>query len=103
MRIVNGSTVESPDREISITRIFNAPREMVYEVWTDPKHVAVWWGPKVFTNPVCEMDVRPGGKFRIVMRAPDGAKYPYTGIYLEVVPPERLVYRRPERGWGGLA
>ena len=61
-------------------------------MWTDPKHVAVWWGPKVFTNPVCEMDVRPGGKFRIVMRAPDGAEYPYTGIYLEVVPPERIVY-----------
>ncbi len=57
-------------RELNITRIFDAPRSLVFKMWTDPKHVAQWWGPKGFTNPVCERDVRPGGALRIVMRGP---------------------------------
>jgi uncharacterized protein YndB with AHSA1/START domain len=80
------------EREVVITRIFDAPRELVFKAWTDPKHVAQWWGPKGFTNPVCEMDVRPGGALRIVMRAPDGAEHPMKGVFREVVELERLVF-----------
>ena len=71
-------------RELTIARIVDASRELVFKAWTDPKQVAQWWGPKGFTNPVCEMDVRPGGAFRIVMRAPDGIEYPTTGIFSEI-------------------
>ncbi len=80
------------ERELTITRILDAPRELVFKVWTDPKHLAQWWGPQGFTNPVCEIDLRPGGALRIVMRAPDGAEHPMTGIYREIVAPERLVF-----------
>jgi uncharacterized protein YndB with AHSA1/START domain len=80
------------NREITITRVFNAPRELVFKAWTDPKQLAEWWGPKGFTNPVCEVDLRPGGALRIVMRAPDGADYPMKGVFREIVPPSRLVF-----------
>lgn len=79
------------DREFVITRVFDAPRELVFDAWTEPRHMAQWWGPRTFTNPVCEMDVRPGGAYRIVMRSPDGIEYPLTGVYREVVKPVRLV------------
>jgi uncharacterized protein YndB with AHSA1/START domain len=82
----------SNEREIIITRLFDAPPEVVFEAWTDPEHLAQWWGPEGFTNPVCELDVRVGGSWRIVMRAPDGAMYPCRGVYLEIVAPERLVF-----------
>ena len=78
-------------RDLVITRIFDAPRELVFKAWTDPKHVAQWWGPKGFTNPVCELDVRPGGAIRIDMRGPDGVVYPMKGVFHEIVEPERLV------------
>ncbi len=74
-----------------ITRVFDAPRDLVFKAWTDPKHVAQWWGPKGFTNPVCELDVRPGGAIRIDMRGPDGVIYPMKGVFHEIVEPERLV------------
>jgi uncharacterized protein YndB with AHSA1/START domain len=80
------------EREVIITRVFDAPRELVFQAWTDPKHLARWWGPKDWTNPVCEVDVRVGGAWRIVMRAPDGGEYPCGGVYREIVPPERLVF-----------
>jgi len=79
-------------REFVITREFDAPRERVWKAWTEAKHMAQWWGPHHFTNPVCEMDVRPGGAWRIVMRGPDGADHPAKGVYREVVPPARLVF-----------
>jgi uncharacterized protein YndB with AHSA1/START domain len=82
----------SNEREIVITRLFDAPPEVVFEAWTDPEHLAQWWGPEGFTNPVCELDVRVGGSWHIVMRAPDGAMYPCRGVYLEIVAPERLVF-----------
>lgn len=78
--------------DLVITRVFDAPRELVFKAWTDPKHVAQWWGPHGFTNPVCELDVRPGGAIRIHMRGPDGTIYPMTGVYQEIVEPERLVF-----------
>ncbi len=79
-------------REFVITREFDAPRELVFQAWTDPKHLAQWWGPKGFTNPVCEWDVRPGGKIYDVMRAPNGDRYPMGGEFREIVPPEKLVF-----------
>ena len=82
----------SNEREIVITRLFDAPPEVVFEAWTDPEHLAQWWGPEGFTNPVCELDVRVGGSWRIIMRAADGALYPCRGVYLEIVAPERLVF-----------
>jgi uncharacterized protein YndB with AHSA1/START domain len=77
--------------EFTITRVFDAPRELVFKCWTDPGHMARWRGPEHFTNPVCEMDVRPGGAFRIVMRGPDGSDNPMKGIFREIVPPEKIV------------
>lgn len=80
------------NQDVVIERIFDAPRELLFKVWTDPKHVQQWWGPEVFTNPLVEIDARPGGKLLIHMQAPDGAIYPDTGVFHEVVPPERLVF-----------
>jgi uncharacterized protein YndB with AHSA1/START domain len=79
------------NREFVITRIFDAPRSLVFKMWTDPTHMAQWWGPRGFTNPVCDMDARPGGAIRIVMRGPGGVDYPMTGVFHEIVAPERLV------------
>jgi uncharacterized protein YndB with AHSA1/START domain len=80
------------DREIVATRVFDAPRDLVYQVWTDPKHISNWYGPRGFTTTTHEMDVRPGGVWRHVMRGPDGTEYPNEIVYVEVLPPERLVY-----------
>jgi len=90
--MVTSSTKPNEDHELGLTRLFDAPRELVFKVWTDPKHVARWWGPHRFTNPVCELDLRPGGAILIHMRSPDGIVYPMTGVFQEVVPPERLVF-----------
>jgi uncharacterized protein YndB with AHSA1/START domain len=78
--------------ELFLTRTFDAPRKLVFEVWTDPKHLAQWWGPHGFTTTIREMDVRPGGVWRYAMRGPDGNEYPFDGVYLEVVEPELLVF-----------
>jgi uncharacterized protein YndB with AHSA1/START domain len=86
------NTEQLTQRELTITRIFDAPRELVFAMWTDPVHLTKWWGPKGFTNPVCEVDAKPGGALRIVMRAPDGAEHPMKGTFVEVSPPERLVF-----------
>src|SRR5437016_3052796 len=80
------------EREITITRMFDAPRTAVFQAWTDAGQLAQWWGPKGFTNPVCEIDVRVGGAIRINMRNPDGNIYPMQGEFREIVPPERLVF-----------
>jgi uncharacterized protein YndB with AHSA1/START domain len=68
------------EREVVITRIYDAPRPLVFKAWIDPKHLKRWWGPGVFTNPVCEVDARVGGAWRIVMRSPDGIDYPCGGV-----------------------
>jgi len=70
-------------------------------VWTDPAHLAQWWGPDGFTNPVCEVDLRPGGALRIHMRGPDGTVYPMTGVYREISAPERLVFASSALGKDG--
>ena len=83
---------DTSGREIVITRLFDAPREMVWAAWTDPKQVVQWWGPRGFTTTIQEMDVRPGGVWRLVMRGPDGAEYPNKSVFTEVVKPERIVF-----------
>ena len=92
MVATTSATGQRNERTVVITRVFDAPRELVWKAWTDPRHVAQWWGPQGFTNPVCEMDVRPGGALRIVMRAPDGAEHPMRGVFREILEPERLVF-----------
>jgi uncharacterized protein YndB with AHSA1/START domain len=79
------------DRAIVITRTFNAPRELVFKVWTEPQHITQWWGPKGFTTRVTELDFRSGGQWRYVMLGPDGTEYPVKGVFREIVAPERIV------------
>lgn len=74
-----------------VTRVFDAPRELVWKAWTDPKYVKQWWGPHGFTTPVCEMDFRVGGRSLYCMRTPDGQEF-WNGVeYIEIVPPEKIV------------
>jgi uncharacterized protein YndB with AHSA1/START domain len=80
------------NKQLTITRIFNAPRQLVFDVWTQPEHLASWWGPRGFTNPVCEVDAKPGGKLRIDMKGPDGVTYPMTATFEEVKRPEKLIF-----------
>jgi len=91
------------DRVLIITRTFDAPRALVWRAFSDPFHLRQWWGPKGFTNPVCELDFRPGGHWHHVMRGPDGREYPTDSTFIEIVPEERIVYRNaPSKGevWG---
>ena len=81
----------SADRELVLTRLINAPREKVYRAWTEPELLKQWFAPKPYTTPIVEIDVRPGGSAYFVMRGPDGKDLPNHGVYLEVVPNERLV------------
>lgn len=85
------------DREIVITRVFNAPRSLVFEAWTTPEHVRRWYSAEPLG--VCEIDLRVDGRWRYVMRAPDGGEHGFSGEYREIVPPERLVYTE---GYEGL-
>lgn len=77
---------------IVMTHVFDAPRALVFEAWTKAEHVAHWWDPSGEPLSVCEIDLRPNGVFRWVNRGADGAEYPFTGTYLEIAPPERLVF-----------
>ncbi|TGL32473.1 ATPase [Leptospira koniambonensis] len=79
-------------KEIIGIKTFDAPRELVWDAWTDPKHVAIWWGPNGFTNTIHEMSVKPGGIWRFIMHGPDGVDYPNRIEFIEVVKPEKLVY-----------
>jgi len=79
------------DRELVLTRIIPAKREKLYRAWTEPELLKQWFAPAPYTTPVAELDVRPGGTTRIVMRDPDGNDLPNPGVYLEVVPNERIV------------
>jgi uncharacterized protein YndB with AHSA1/START domain len=81
-----------PAPELLITRVFDAPRALVFAAWTRPEHLAGWWGPQGFVNVAWEMDVRPGGAWFRRMQAPDGTRYTKHGVYREVVAPERLVF-----------
>ncbi|HVY54341.1 MAG TPA: SRPBCC domain-containing protein [Thermodesulfobacteriota bacterium] len=79
------------ERELRMSRMIDARPGRVFRAWTDPREVAEWWGPHGFTNPVCELDVRPGGRIRIDMTSPEGTVYPMKGFFHEITPHERLV------------
>ena len=79
------------DRELLITRTFDAPRQLVFEAITQPAHVRNWYGPSALTITVCEIDLRVGGKWRYVLQAPDGGEHAFSGEYLEIEAPKRLV------------
>ena len=88
-----GDLAGSPEREIVTTRVLDAPPELVFAAWTDPQRIVAWWGPRGFSTTVHEMDVRPGGLWRFVMHGPDGRDYPNENRYVEIVPPERIVFQ----------
>lgn len=85
-------TGAQPEKELVITRVFDAPRSLVFKAWTDPNIIARWWGPKGFTTPFCKIDLRVGGVFHYCMRSPEGRDYWGKGFYREIVEPERLVF-----------
>ncbi len=98
-RAASGVAALAGEREIACTRVFDAPRDLVWQMFTDPKHIPHWWGPRGFTTTVQQMDVRPGGEWRLVMRGPDGRDYHNRIIYREVEKPARLVFENsPEKG-----
>jgi uncharacterized protein YndB with AHSA1/START domain len=86
------SVTTPTDREIVMTRLFDAPRSVVFDAWTKAEHVAHWWDPSGVPLSVCEIDLRPNGAFRWVNRGPNGVEYPFTGTYREIMAPERLVF-----------
>lgn len=90
------ASTSTADREIVLSREYDAPRELVWRAYTDPAHLPVWWGPNGFTNTVHEMDVRVGGRWRFMMHGPDGKDWPNRIVYQEVVQPERLVFLHGE-------
>ena len=86
--------------DLIITRQIAAPRRLIWKAWTDPEHLKQWWAPAPITTPECEMDLRPGGTLRTLMRAPDGTEYPTSGCFLELVENERIVFTDAlEAGW----
>lgn len=98
---IRSKPVPKVGQEVVITRTFNAPRALVFECWTNPKHLAAWWGPHQFDNPRCEIDARPGGLIHIDMRGPDGTTIPMGGTVQEIAPPERLVFTSRANFEGG--
>jgi uncharacterized protein YndB with AHSA1/START domain len=92
---------EFADRELVISRIINAPRELVWQAMTDPQHVVHWWGPRGFSTTIEEMDFRVGGVWKHVMHGPDGADYPNRSVFREIVKPERIAYSHGGHKEGG--
>jgi uncharacterized protein YndB with AHSA1/START domain len=87
-------------QEITISRVYDAPRELVWRAWTEPEELVQWWGPKGWSTPIetVTMDVRPGGEFRLTSTSDQGEQMPVVGVYREVVEPERLVLEEPAEG-----
>jgi uncharacterized protein YndB with AHSA1/START domain len=93
MEAKSSQPAQPAPRELHLTRTFDAPRELVWQAWTDPAHLAAWWGPTGWTAPVCEVDLRPGGSMFIEMKGPEPwGSHPMGGTVEEVTPPERLVF-----------
>ena len=87
------STSFTTDRELRISRLLNAPRELVFEVWTNPQHIQHWWGPNGFTNTISQMDVKAGGEWNFIMHGPDGRNYDNKIIFIEIIKPELIRYK----------
>ncbi|HKR07015.1 MAG TPA: SRPBCC domain-containing protein [Bacteroidia bacterium] len=81
------------NRELRITKMLNAPVELVWEVWTKPEHIANWWGPNGFTSTIHTMDVAEGGEWRLTMHGPDGKNYPNRSVFVEIVQRKKIVFR----------
>jgi uncharacterized protein YndB with AHSA1/START domain len=93
MRIVNDAEVAILDKQFVITRLFNAPKELVFKVWTEPEHIKKWWGPGSFTGSRAEVDLRVGGEYLYTMRSPEGQEFPpYQGKFIEIVQNEKIVF-----------
>lgn len=95
--MTRGTDTAVSDREIVVTRIIEGPPALVFEAFTDPKHLAVWWGPNGFTTTTLGFEFRPGGVWEFVMHGPDGTDYPNHIEYREIVPGERIVHLHGER------
>jgi uncharacterized protein YndB with AHSA1/START domain len=89
------------DREIVMTREIDAPRDLVFEAHTSCEHMSQWWGPRKYEFAHCEIDFRPGGKWRVVHRGPDGEEYGFRGEYRDIVRPEKIVWTFEFEGWPG--
>ena len=85
-------TAEPGEREVTFTRNFDAPRELVWKACTDPSLIPQWWGPHGYTTTVVTMDVQPGGTWRFIQHGPGGGEFAFHGVYQIVTPPERLAY-----------
>jgi len=83
---------DTSDRELKITRVFNAPRKLVWKAWTEPEHIAQWWGPTGFTNTIHKMEVKVGGTWDFIMHGPDGVDYHNKVVFTEIIKPELLKY-----------
>jgi uncharacterized protein YndB with AHSA1/START domain len=94
MDAASNAATESADRVLTITRTFDAPRELVFKAWTEPERLMRWWGPRGFTMTSCEMDLRPGGAYRFHLRSPEGTEHRTRGVFREIIEPERLVMTR---------
>jgi len=98
----NELTIATPsEREIVMTREFDAPRELVFEAHSSCEHMSRWWGPRKYEFASCEIDFRPGGKWRVVHRGPDGEEYAFYGEYREILRPERIVWTFEFEGFPG--
>jgi len=92
MGLANSAAEESEERELTITRVFDAPRDLVFKAWAEPERQAQWLGPKGFTTISVQMDGHVGGSYRLGMRAPDGSAHWLCGVHREIVEPQRLVF-----------
>jgi uncharacterized protein YndB with AHSA1/START domain len=81
------------EREIVITRVFDAPRDLVFDAWTQKEHLSKWWGPRGFTTTFQKFDMKPGGTWQFIMHGPDGVDFPNTNVFVEIVKPERIVIK----------
>jgi len=88
----SSAATKPSERELVITRVFDAPRSLVFKAWTEPEHLMRWWGPKGFTMRVYKLDLHPDGAWRFCMRSPNGTDEWQQGVYREIVEPERLVF-----------
>ncbi len=86
------NTANSDDLEILSTRVFDFPRELIFRAWTEPDHLAKWWGPDGFTNTFHEFDPRPGGAWNFIMHGPDGTHYNNSSVFVEITRPERIIF-----------
>lgn len=86
------NTANSDDLEILSTRVFDFPRELIFRAWTEPDHLAKWWGPDGFTNTFHQFDPRPGGAWNFIMHGPDGTHYNNSSVFVEITRPERIIF-----------